>query len=467
MPKKAAHLVSTVLHFIASGNIVLREFCCQYVARGESSMPKKTLNDRTLRALKPAPAGETYDLLDTLVPGFGVRVSETGRRTFILVARFPGRTNPTRRALGEYGALTLAAAREKARDWLEMLRKGIDPREDQERQRVAEQRRRGNSFRVVAEEFIQLALIGPDPEKPKQRKGYETKRDIENEFIARWNGRPITDITPHDVMAVIDAAVVRGAPYQAHNLLGHIRRLFNWAIARGLYGLDRSPCDRMKPKEVIGKKALRTRVLTDAELAALWRATEATPYPYGPLFRLLAITGQRKSEVAEAQWSEFDLGKKLWAIPASRMKSDAAHAVPLSDDAVKVLESLPRFQTGQYLFSTTFGRSPVNGFSKAKVKLDVAMLAELRSTVGDKAELPPFVIHDVRRTVRTHLSALPVPDLVRELVIAHTKPGLHKVYDQHAYLDEKRHALTLWAGRLRDIVKPAPAYVVKLQVARP
>jgi hypothetical protein len=77
------------------------------------------------------------------------------------------------------------------------------------------------------------------------------------------------------------------------------------------------------------------------------------------------------------------------------------------------------------------------------------------------------VIHDVRRTVRTHLSALPVPDLVRELVIAHTKPGLHKVYDQHAYLDEKRHALTLWAGRLRDIVKPAPANVVKLQVARP
>jgi hypothetical protein len=87
-------------------------------------MPKRTLNDRTLKALKPAPPGGTYDVMDALVPGFGVRVSETGRRTFILVARFPGRTNPTRRALGEYGALTLAAARDKARDWLELLRKG-------------------------------------------------------------------------------------------------------------------------------------------------------------------------------------------------------------------------------------------------------------------------------------------------------------------------------------------------------
>jgi hypothetical protein len=79
------------------------------------------------------------------------------------------------------------------------------------RQQVAEQRKRGNSFRVVAEEFIRLALIGPDPEKPKQRKAYETKRDIENEFIARWNGRPITDITAHDVMTVtvVDQRVIR------------------------------------------------------------------------------------------------------------------------------------------------------------------------------------------------------------------------------------------------------------------
>jgi len=138
------------------------------------------------------------------------------------------------------------------------------------------------------------------------------------------------------------------------------------------------------------------------------------------------------------------------------MKADAAHEVPLSDDALEILKSLPRFDRGEYLFST-FGVKPVNGFSKAKAMLDEAMAAELGGVVE------PFVLHDIRRTMRTGLSALPVPDLVRELVIAHSKPGLHKVYDQHAYRDEKRHALALWAARLRSIIKPPTSNVIALR----
>jgi hypothetical protein len=222
-------------------------------------MPKTTLNDRALKAAKPAPKGKTYDKMDALVPGFGVRVSDKGRKTFILVARYPGSSNPTRRALGEYGALTLEKARERARDWIEMLRRGVDPRDDKERQQLAEQRNRENSFRAVAEEFIRLAVVGPDPDKPKQRKEREMRREIENEFISRWGSRPVTDITARDVVAVLDEAVARGAPYQAHNLLGHIRRLFNWAIGRHIYGLDKSPCDRMKSKDVIGPKGVARR----------------------------------------------------------------------------------------------------------------------------------------------------------------------------------------------------------------
>jgi integrase len=129
--------------------------------------------------------------------------------------------------------------------------------------------------------------------------------------------------------------------------------------------------------------------------------------------------------------------------------------VPLTDEVIAILKGLPRFKDGDHLFSTTYGDKPVNNFSKAKKRLDELMLAEI-------GKLPPFVIHDIRRTMRTGLSALPVPDLVRELVIAHAKPGLHKVYDQHSYLDEKRRALELWAGRLRDIVTPPPANVVTL-----
>ena len=168
------------------------------------------------------------------------------------------------------------------------------------------------------------------------------------------------------------------------------------------------------------------------------------------------LSRDRKSEVAEARWREFDISKRLWTIPPERMKTDAAHIVPLTDPVLNILKSLPRFlEAGDYLFSTTHGKKPVNGFSKAKAILDRTMLAHL-------GKLPPFVIHDIRRSMRTGLSALPVADLVRELVIGHTKPGLHKVYDQYAYWDEKRRALQLWGDRLRDVVEAAPDNVVAL-----
>ncbi|MEA2937749.1 MAG: hypothetical protein QOC56_1253, partial [Alphaproteobacteria bacterium] len=139
-------------------------------------MPKRTLNDRILKTLKPAPAGKLVDVMDTVVPGFGVRVSDSGRRTFMLVARYPGSRNPTRRALGEYGALTLEKARSKARDWLELIRKDQDPKHEEDRQRRSEARKRANSFAAVAEDFIAQKL-------PGERKGAEVERDLRREFI--------------------------------------------------------------------------------------------------------------------------------------------------------------------------------------------------------------------------------------------------------------------------------------------
>jgi integrase len=140
------------------------------------------------------------------------------------------------------------------------------------------------------------------------------------------------------------------------------------------------------------------------------------------------------------------------------MKAGAAHVVPLCDDAITVLDGLPRFQ-GDYLFTTTDGSKPVDDYSKSKERVDELMLAELRRA-DPKATLPDWVLHDLRRTMRTGLSAIPgISDLVRELTIGHTKPGLHKVYDQHAYIDEKRAALQGWEARLRSIVTPPPANV--------
>src|SRR5690348_4896788 len=185
----------------------------------------------------------------------------------------------------------------------------------------------------------------------------------------------------------------------------------------------------LKPEDLGLRKQARKRVLSDAEMAALWEAAVAMGYPYGPVLQLLAITGQRKSDIAEARWREIDLDRKVLTIPAERFKSDFDHVVPLSDMAIGILKSLPTFNSGDYIFSTTFGKSPVNGFSKTKSRLDTAMAAKL-------GEIEPFVIHDIRRTMRSALSDLPIDDRVRELVIGHTQQGLHKVYDRHGYLDE-------------------------------
>jgi len=416
-------------------------------------MARRALNDRILKSLKPAKAGSRYDVLDAIVPGLAIRVGDKGTKTFVLIARFGGSRNPTRRALGEYGELSLDEARKKARKWIEMVGQGKDPKADEERIKLENLRRQKNTFAAVAEDFIKRSIS-------KNRTAAAVEREIRREFVSRWAARPITDITQYDVMAMLDEVVDRGSPYQAHNLFAHARRLFNWAISRGSYGLEHSPCDRLKPRDAIGERHVRQRILKDAELRAFWRATEGLGYPFGPLFKLLLVAGQRRSEVAEAQWSEFDFEKKLWTIPAARMKSNAAHVVPLAADALVILEGLPRFQRGNHVFSTTFGERPVSGFSKAKRRIDALMAAEL-------GELDEWRLHDLRRSMRTGLSALPVTDMVRELVIAHTKRGLHKVYDQFGYLDEKREALTLWAARLRSIVEPPPNNVVPIKAVAP
>jgi len=247
---------------------------------------------------------------------------------------------------------------------------------------------------------------------------------------------------PEEVAAAVRAIVKRGAPYQAHNALGYARRLFNWAIGTHEFGIQTSPVTQLKPKDLIGKRESRERILLDDELRAVWNAAGEMGYPYGPLFRLLVLTGQREREVADMRWAEVDFAQRMWTIRAERMKGGRAHEVPLTSAAVGLLASLPRWNQGDYVFTTTGGTKPVNGFSKAKVRID-----KLSGVSG-------WVLHDLRRSVRTHLSALPVEDLVRELVIAHAKPGLHKVYDLHAYQDEKRHCLDLWEKRLLAIVEP-------------
>jgi len=421
-------------------------------------MARSALNDRKIKSLKPAKPkpnkpGQRREVWDALVPGLGVRVTESGAKSFVLVTRYPGSTNPARRALGTYGELTLEQARIKARRWLELVGRGVDPHVEIERQRLAEQRKQAGTFANLAEAFIAEKLS-------TERRGRDAELHLRNEFIPRWGKRPVGDITADDVGAVINEVKTR-APYMAHALLATVRRLYKWASTPGRgYGIVSSPCYNISAKALIGEKRPRTRVLTDPEIRAFVRACDQLGYPYGAIGRMLLLTGARHREASEAPWSEFDLTKKTWMIDQARFKSNVEHVVPLTDDVLALLDGLPRFKRGDHVFSTTAGERPTMITDKIKQKIDATMAQEL------DAKSKPWVIHDLRRTVRSHLSALRIPDHIAEMVLGHGRQGLQRVYDQHRYEAEMREALTLWAARLRDIVEPPPANVVRIKKAR-
>jgi integrase len=414
-------------------------------------MAKRTLNDRIIKAIKPARPGKRAEVFDALVPGLSVRVTEKGAKTFMLVTRYPGSSNPARRALGAYGEITLEQARNKARSWLELVSRGVDPHIEVERQRLAEQRKQAGTFANLAEAFIRQKLS-------TERRGRDAELHLRNEFVPRWGKRPAADITADDVGMVINEVKARGAASMAHALLATVRRLYKWASQPGRgFGIVSSPCFTISAKALIGEKRPRTRILTDPEIRAFVRACDQLGYPYGAIGKMLLLTGARHREVSEAPWSEFDLAKKAWTIDPARFKSNVEHTIPLTSDMVALLEGLPRFKRGDHVFSTTFGEKPTMIADKIKHQIDAMMAQEL----GAKPKA--WRVHDLRRSVRSHLSALQIPDHIAEMVLGHGRTGLARVYDLHRYQDELREALTRWNARLRSIVEPAPDNVVSLR----
>jgi len=189
-------------------------------------------------------------------------------------------------------------------------------------------------------------------------------------------------------------------------------------------------------------------------------ACDQLGYPYGTIGKMLLLTGARHREVSEAPWAEFDLEKRAWTIAQERFKSNMEHVVPLTDDVLALLDNVPRFKRGSHVFSTTWGEKPTMIGDKIKTQIDALMAQELG------AEPKAWRIHDLRRTVRSHLSALQTPDHVAEMVLGHGRRGLQRIYDQHRYEDELRTALTRWAARLRSIVTPPRANVTPIKRRR-
>jgi integrase len=366
---------------------------------------RRDLSEEYIDSLKSE--RKRYICMDKQVPWLGVRVSPRGKKSFVMVARFNSK-HPTRRALGK---LTLDAARDKARAWHRSLEQGIDPKST-----------KSKLFGDVAGDWFKSI-------KHHRRSG-DAER-IVRKRLKDWWSKPIASITKQDAVDAIKAVTSKGTLCAAHQLKAHMSRVFNYAIDNNL--LEHSPVDRLRARGLIGERGVRQRVLTDDEVRRLWRASERIGYPYGRLWQLLLVTGQRRSDVAEACWNEFDIDAKLWTIPPERFKSNVSHEVPLSPLAIDLLKSIPRDDDEDRLFQ-------VNGFSKAKKRLDRFM--------GMPSK---FVIHDIRRTVRTRLSPLTTYE-VAEMVVGHGRRGLARVYDQHKYVDEKREALDAWSERLSGIV---------------
>jgi integrase len=411
--------------------------------------PRKALNVRAVEALRPAPAGMRYEIMDPAVPGFGVRVTDKGKRTYVLVGRFPGSEHPTRREIAEVGKLTLEEAHTEARKWNALIKRGIDPRGEKERQRQAELRKQKHTFAAVAEEYLKRHVA-------KQRTAKKTERAIRAELLPILGARPIAEITREEAKELLRAIIDRPAPRMAELVYQHLRGVFAWAEKEGTYGLEGAPTDKIKPKLFFGERKPRTRVLSDDELRAFWRATERMGYPFGPLFQLLLLTGCRETEIGSASWREISLDRTLLRVPAARFKSEVEHLVPLSADACALLETLPRFTRGDFMFTARYGEAPVVNYGKAKERLDRYMTEEL----GHAPE--PFRLHDLRRTVRTRLSSLRVAFEVAEMVIGHGKRGNQRTYDQHQYIDEIG-ALEMWAAKLRSFITPPPPNVVQGQ----
>jgi hypothetical protein len=438
-------------------------------------MPKtdhrKNLTPTLITGLKPAPDGERYQVMDAQVPGFGVRVTDKGHKSFILRTRFPGSSNPTRREIAGCSDMSLTDAREKARKWRSLVAQGLDPAVEEERARQEALRRQAITFSAVAEDFIRQKL-------PGERKGEDVEREIRRDLMPKWKDEAVTSLTDVDVIAIIRKKIPDGK-VGARNLLALIKRFFRWVIAQRTFGLVVSPCEGLQASAIIGEmKGSRDRILSNDEIFAYWRAATRMPYPYGHIYQGLMLTALRLNELVDASKLEFNRHDRVWIIPAVRMKGKntgkkqaRAHAVPLTDDISALFGALPKLNGGPYLFSTTNGKTPVWVGTKIKRRLDQRMLRTLRALARSRGddpqlvELPHFVNHDVRRTVRSQLSRLKVTEEAREAVLAHVRPGIKQVYDHHTYADEKREALELWAARLMQIAKPSPSNVVQLRAS--
>lgn len=406
------------------------------------------LTDIAIRKLLASPPPKRIEHADGKVAGLFFITQPSGATSWALRYRADGASRKF--TLGSFPALDLKTARRRAEEARGKIALGEDPAAAKQASRAAAKAEREvdtDLVEIVVKQFVERHA------KAHTRDWRETERLLNRNVVNLWRGKRLSQISRADVHNLLDEIIDRGSPIAANRVFAQLRVLCSWAVKRGI--LSHSPCEGVSaPSSERGRQ--RERVLTDDELRLVWKAADAVGWPFGPIVRLLILTGARRDEVAQMEWREVDLDRAVWTLPASRSKNRREHTIPLSDMAIDVLRSLPRIERSGLVF-TTNARTPVSGFSKAKPALDRAM-AEL---AGEGASpIPGWVLHDLRRTVATNLQRLGVRLEVTEAVLNHvsgSRAGIVGVYQKHDYAAEKRAALEAWARRIEAIVTGAEA----------
>jgi integrase len=387
-------------------------------------MPRIKLTKSSLDALPTPSCDQVY--WDAGCPGFGVKVTPKGRKIFLVLYRTGGAGSKLRKyTIGPYGRVTLHQARLTAQKVFAARLEGRDP--------AAE--RREARRRILVDQVEDLLETFIAQHVSKNRSEYEISRLLRREVGKPWAGKSIHEITKRDVVELISAIDQRGSPNTANKTLKVVRTFMRWCLGRAV--LERSPAEGIPyPAKVVA----RDRVLNDQELVQILLAAEEMGGPYGGIVELLALTGQRRQEVAAMTWAELDLPGQVWTLPKSRTKNAKEHIVHLSEQSVAALKRAT--VRGPFVFSASETK-PFQDFSRAKLQID-----KLSGVKG-------WRLHDLRRTCVSGMARLGVAPHVADKILNHqsgTISGVAAVYQRHEFLSERQQALELWGSHVGKIL---------------
>lgn len=395
---------------------------------------KPRLTETTVRTLSLSKGSTEQIIFDSgkgSVPGLGLRVREGGSRKWIFQYRLAGKSR--RQTIGSAAAWTLEAARKKARAMRVQVDQGIDPELEKDIKIEASK----TIFLGVMKDYLEVRLRTMKP-----RSFAESKRHLENHWKP-LHKLPIAVISRATVASRLREIAKGSGPVAADRARSTLSAMFAWAIGEGL--CDSNAVTRTN-KTSPDKE--RERTLTDAELAAVWKA--APDNQYGTILKLLVLTAARRDEIGSMRWTEIDMKAKLLRLPGERTKNGRAHDVPLSAIAMEIIESVGKREGRELVFGN--GAGGYSGWSNSKELFD----AKIEFT-------EPWTLHDLRRTVRTGLGRLGVAPHIAEAVLNHLPEKLVRTYDKNKYENEKRDALNRWASHVA-VVTSDTSNVVPLRL---